>query len=271
MLKSKIIKDTTLTKQTFERYTQALIWNRKFKEAETKIKDLILDYGEQNWVLALRATLGMYRSDFKETIADYEQILKNKDSITGQYLSHKKFIEIPKKRRLAKNGRFVEINGASGNNLNNVDLKIPTGSFTCVTGVSGSGKSTLILQTLYHALNLTLNNKARKAPKAFKSYKGVELIDKIISAPVSHKHSITVSVQISSHIGNPIKTSLTLTGPDKAPGEKILCSSKTPELGRLCLSLNETILPSSKTSIPGIFFKTSAMVLSSCLVKAFTE
>ena len=110
----------------------------------------------------------------------YEEIKKNKDSITGQYLSNKKIIEIPKTRRLAKNGRFVEINGATGNNLNNINLKIPTGSFTCVTGVSGSGKSTLILQTLYHALNLTLNNKARKAPKAFKSYKGVELIDKII-------------------------------------------------------------------------------------------
>jgi excinuclease ABC subunit A len=110
----------------------------------------------------------------------YDQIKKNKNSITGQYLSQKKIIDIPKTRRLAKNGRFVEISGASGNNLNNVNLKIPTGSFTCVTGVSGSGKSTLILQTLYHALNLTLNNKARKAPKAFKSYKGVELIDKII-------------------------------------------------------------------------------------------
>ena len=110
----------------------------------------------------------------------YQDILKNKKSITGQYLSHKKFIEIPRKRRLAKNGRFVEINGASGNNLKNVNLKIPLGSFTCVTGVSGSGKSTLILQTLYHALNLTLNNKARKVPKEFKSYKGVELVDKII-------------------------------------------------------------------------------------------
>ena len=110
----------------------------------------------------------------------FSEIKKDKNSITGQYLSNKKSIEIPKTRRLAKNGRFVEIIGASGNNLNNVNLKIPTGSFTCVTGVSGSGKSTLILQTLYHALNLTLNSKARKAPKAFKSYKGVELIDKII-------------------------------------------------------------------------------------------
>ena len=110
----------------------------------------------------------------------FDEIKKDKNSITGQYLSNKRSIEIPKTRRLAKNGRFVEISGASGNNLNNVNLKIPTGSFTCVTGVSGSGKSTLILQTLYHALNLTLNSKARKAPKAFKSYKGVELIDKII-------------------------------------------------------------------------------------------
>ncbi|MDC3074319.1 excinuclease ABC subunit UvrA, partial [Candidatus Pelagibacter sp.] len=67
----------------------------------------------------------------------YDEIKKDKNSITGQYLANKKKIDIPNTRRLAKNGRFVEINGATGNNLNNVNLKIPTGTFTCVTGVSG--------------------------------------------------------------------------------------------------------------------------------------
>ncbi len=111
----------------------------------------------------------------------YEDIKKNEKSITGKYLSNKMFIPVPKNRKLAKNGRFLEILGASGNNLKNVNLKIPLGTFTCVTGVSGSGKSTLILQTLYNALNLSLNNnKSRKIPKPFRNFKGIELIDKII-------------------------------------------------------------------------------------------
>ena len=110
----------------------------------------------------------------------YEELLKA-DSITGKFLSNKNFIPIPKKRRIAKNGRFLQILSASGNNLNNVDLKIPFGTFTCVTGVSGSGKSTLVLQTLYNALNLSLNNnKSRKIPKPFRGLKGIELVDKII-------------------------------------------------------------------------------------------
>ena len=111
----------------------------------------------------------------------YEDIIKSEKSITGKYLSHKYNIPIPKTRRLAKNGRFLEINGATGNNLKSVNLKIPLGSLTCVTGVSGSGKSTMILQTLYNALNLTLNNnKSRKIPMPFRGFKGIELIDKVI-------------------------------------------------------------------------------------------
>jgi excinuclease ABC subunit A len=111
----------------------------------------------------------------------YDDIVKNTKSITGNYLSGKKYIALPRKRRTAKNGRFLEIIGATGNNLKKVDLKIPIGAFTCVTGVSGSGKSTLVLHTLFNALNLILNTtKAKKTPKAFRNYKGTELIDKII-------------------------------------------------------------------------------------------
>ena len=112
---------------------------------------------------------------------NYNDILNCEESITGKYLAFKKYISIPKKRRSAKNGRFLEITGATGNNLKNVNLKVPLGTFTCVTGVSGSGKSTLLLQTLYNALNLYLNkNKSRKIPKPFKGIKGIELIDKVI-------------------------------------------------------------------------------------------
>jgi len=109
-------------------------------------------------------------------------IMDNENSITGKYLSKKMNIHVPRTRKLARNGKYLEILGATGYNLKNINLKIPLGTFTCVTGVSGSGKSTLILHTLYNALNLMLNNnKSRKLPKPFKSYRGVERIDKIIN------------------------------------------------------------------------------------------
>ena len=107
----------------------------------------------------------------------YDEIKKDKNSITGPYLAHKNKIEIPTSRRIAKNGRFVEINGTTVNNLNDVSLKIPTRTFTWVTIESGSGKSTLLLQTLFTDLDLTLNNKTNKEPKTLKGYKDIKLRD----------------------------------------------------------------------------------------------
>ena len=164
--------------------------NKKLITALKKLRDLgntvivvehdIETMENADHIIDLGPEAGVYGG---EIVAEgsYNEIIKIEKSITANYLSGKKYIALPKKRRSAKNGRFLEILGATGNNLKNVDLKIPIGAFSCITGVSGSGKSTLILHTLFNALNLILNNnKSRKSPKAFRNYKGTELIDKII-------------------------------------------------------------------------------------------
>lgn len=111
----------------------------------------------------------------------YEYIAKDKNSLTGDYLSGRKIISLPKNRRSAVNGKYLQLVGATGNNLKNISVKIPLGTFTCVTGVSGSGKSTLILHTLYRALNLMINKIiTRNMPQPFKGLKGYEYLDKII-------------------------------------------------------------------------------------------
>ena len=107
------------------------------------------------------------------------EIMKVEASVTGQYLSGKKFIPLPKHRRKPED-RFIEIIGAAGNNLKNVDVKIPLGLFTVVTGVSGSGKSTLINDILYNALAAKLHG-ARLRPLKHKEIRGLEEIDKIIN------------------------------------------------------------------------------------------
>lgn len=107
-----------------------------------------------------------------------EEVMKNENSITGQYLSGKKCIEIPKIRRKGT-GKIIEIIGASENNLKNIDVKIPLGTFTCVTGVSGSGKSSLIMQILSKAVSQNLY-KSKDKPGKYKKIKGLENIDKLV-------------------------------------------------------------------------------------------
>ena len=107
-----------------------------------------------------------------------EEFVQN-DSVTAEYLNNVRQIEIPKKRRKAQNKEYLELKGATGNNLQKVNVKIPLGTFTCVTGVSGSGKSTLVNETLYPILRQHFY-KSIKKPLAYKSVKGLEHIDKVI-------------------------------------------------------------------------------------------
>ena len=108
-----------------------------------------------------------------------QDILKCDKSITGKYLSGKLKIEVPKKRRKAENG-YIEIKGAKEHNLKNINVKIPVGNFTCVTGVSGSGKSTLVNEILYKEVANRLNKTTHKVG-AHKKIVGLEKIDKIIN------------------------------------------------------------------------------------------
>ncbi|MEG2457556.1 MAG: excinuclease ABC subunit UvrA [Bacilli bacterium] len=106
-------------------------------------------------------------------------IINNKNSITGDYLSGRKKIEVPNKRRKG-NKKFITIKGASENNLKNIDVKFPLGEFICVTGVSGSGKSSLIGETLSKAIAAKIYNSKDK-PGKYKSISGIENVDKIIN------------------------------------------------------------------------------------------
>jgi excinuclease ABC subunit A len=109
-----------------------------------------------------------------------DDILNCKDSLTGKYLSGVEKIEIPKKRHPFDKKNVVKLKGASGNNLKNVDLVIPNGLMTCITGVSGSGKSTLINDTLYKLAHIELNGATLDEPAPYKSITGLEHLDKVI-------------------------------------------------------------------------------------------
>ena len=107
-----------------------------------------------------------------------KEIMKNKDSITGKYLSRKLQVPVPETRR--KPTGFIKVVGAKENNLKNIDVKFPLGVFTCVTGVSGSGKSSLVNEILYKSLARKLN-RARIIPGKCKGIEGIEQLDKVIN------------------------------------------------------------------------------------------
>ncbi len=108
------------------------------------------------------------------------QIAKSKDSITGQFLSGKRKIEIPAKRKKVDENRVIKLSGADGHNLKSVDLELPLDLFVCVTGVSGSGKSTLINQTLLPGISNEISRAEKRETKPFKKLTGINDIDKII-------------------------------------------------------------------------------------------
>lgn len=112
-----------------------------------------------------------------------QEIIANPLSLTGDYLSGRRAIHAPAKRRAPKK-EWIELLGCSGNNLKNVDLKIPTGCLTCVCGISGSGKSTLVNDTLYKAVAQKLHG-AHASPFPYRQIKGVELLDKVIDVDQS--------------------------------------------------------------------------------------
>ncbi len=109
-----------------------------------------------------------------------QEVADNPHSLTGQYLSGKRRIPLPEQRRVPEEDKWLQIEGARGNNLKQVNLKLPVGCFTCITGVSGSGKSTLINETLYKIAANKLNG-AQLAPAPYEKVSGLEHFDKVVN------------------------------------------------------------------------------------------
>lgn len=132
---------------------------------------------EADWLIDVGPGAGQFGGEIIAS-GTPDQVAKNKKSITGQYLSGAKDIPVPSQRRTG-NGRFIEVKGASENNLQNIDVKFPLGKFIAVTGVSGSGKSTLVNSILKKAIAQKLNRNSDK-PGKHKSVEGIEHIERLI-------------------------------------------------------------------------------------------
>ncbi len=162
--------------------------NKKLIETLKKMRDLgntliVVEHDEEtlesaDWIVDLGIGAGIHGGDIVAE-GTPEELMENENSLTGQYMAQKKYISIPRKRR-GGNSKKIEIKGAKGNNLANIDVTFPLGKFICVTGVSGSGKSTLINETLYKGL-LHEKQYLNIKPAAYKEIKGSQYVDKIIN------------------------------------------------------------------------------------------
>lgn len=161
--------------------------NDRLIESLKKMRDLgntliVVEHDEDtmmqaDWLIDVGSGAGEFGGEIIAS-GTPKQVAKNKKSITGQYLSGKKFIPVPLERR-SGNGRFIEIKGASQNNLQSLDVRFPLGKFIAVTGVSGSGKSTLVNSILKKAVAQKLNRNADK-PGKYHSISGIEHIERLI-------------------------------------------------------------------------------------------
>lgn len=161
--------------------------NDRLIESLKKMRDLgntliVVEHDEDtmmqaDWLIDVGPGAGEFGGEITAS-GTPKQVTKNKKSITGQYLSGKKFIPVPLERR-SGNGRFIEIKGAAQNNLQSLDVRFPLGKFIAVTGVSGSGKSTLVNSILKKAVAQKLNRNADK-PGKYHSVSGIEHIERLI-------------------------------------------------------------------------------------------
>lgn len=161
--------------------------NDRLIESLKKMRDLgntliVVEHDEDtmmqaDWLIDVGPGAGEFGGEITAS-GTLKQVAKNKKSITGQYLSGKKFIPVPLERR-SGNGRFIEIKGAAQNNLQSLDVRFPLGKFIAVTGVSGSGKSTLVNSILKKAVAQKLNRNADK-PGKYHSISGIEHIERLI-------------------------------------------------------------------------------------------
>jgi excinuclease ABC subunit A len=162
--------------------------NRRLIETLTRLRDLgntliVVEHDEEtirtaDWVVDIGPGAGEHGGKVVVS-GSYEELIASKESITGAYLSGRRAIEIPKNRRMIDSKRQLVIKGAKENNLKDVEVSIPLGTFVAVTGVSGSGKSTLVNDILYSTLANKLNG-ARIVPGRHKTITGIDQLDKVV-------------------------------------------------------------------------------------------